>query len=363
MELLKACKKLMITEPFYGLFLTTLNKRYSDETKTACVQTNGVFFELLVNKNFWDSLSDDEQLAILKHELMHICFHHLEHYDEFENQLIANYACDLEINQYIENLPKSVITLNTFKELNLQPKAGTKYYYNELIKNITIIELPDFGDSHENWKTMNSYLKKLIKNQLDDNLRKISNQSYGLIPGELQEYINLLNNKPIVIFNWKSYLRRLIGSSQIIFTKKTNRKESKRFLGSPGLKIKCKQKLLLGIDTSGSIQQLEFEEYANEISIISKENLEMEVIEFDTKINKIYKYKKKLDSNFSGRGGTDFKEIIDYYNKSNFTTLVLFTDGYADLTNFKSKKQIIWVITSNGNHQGKYPGKTVIIKK
>lgn len=61
---------------------------------------------------------------------------------------------------------------------------------------------------------------------------------------------------------------------------------------------------------------------------------------------------------------TDFAPVINYYNdhRSDFTTLVFFTDGYASLTNFKLMKKMIWVISSNGK-EDKYPGLTINIPK
>lgn len=35
MDLIKACKQLVVKDPFYGLFLLSLNKYYSKEDATA----------------------------------------------------------------------------------------------------------------------------------------------------------------------------------------------------------------------------------------------------------------------------------------------------------------------------------------
>ena len=77
MDLLKACKQLLIKRPFYGIFLLSLNKYYGNRCDTACVCRNGINTELCVNKEFWDKLTDDEQIAILEHECQHICFKHM----------------------------------------------------------------------------------------------------------------------------------------------------------------------------------------------------------------------------------------------------------------------------------------------
>ena len=72
-----------MTDPFYGLFLLSLSKSYSDQVPTAGVSRNGIDCRLEVNKEFWDSLTDTQQLAILKHEVIHICFKHLTMRESF----------------------------------------------------------------------------------------------------------------------------------------------------------------------------------------------------------------------------------------------------------------------------------------
>jgi len=142
MELSKACKQLIITDPFYGLFLLSLSKCYSDNVPTAGVCRNGIDCQLEVNKDFWYSLTDEQQLAILKHELMHICFKHLTMRESFANWDLFNIAADAEVNSYIEGLPDGCVDA---AEFGLDYKKGTKFYYDN-------IKLP----SHPNLASGNS---------------------------------------------------------------------------------------------------------------------------------------------------------------------------------------------------------------
>ena len=74
------------------------------------------------------------QNFLLKHELLHVSFGHMIMKDRFENFKLFNIAADIEINQYIDSdyLPEGGLTLETFKELELPTKAGTKIYYDLL---------------------------------------------------------------------------------------------------------------------------------------------------------------------------------------------------------------------------------------
>ena len=189
-------------------------------------------------------------------------------------------------------------------------------------------------------------------------------KNQGTIPGELRSKIDSLFEQKPQIFNWKAYLRRLLGNSNFVYTKKTLRKLSKRFEDSAGIKIKQKTNILVAIDTSGSINDAELADFFSEINYIYKSGAKVTILECDAKIGRVYEYKGKYDSQVTGGGGTDFAPIINYYNdhRSDFTTLVFFTDGYASLTNFKLMKKMIWVISSNGK-EDKYPGLTINIPK
>ena len=65
----KICKKLLIKEPFYGLFLLNINKRFSEKIETAAVGIEGINPVLYINKGFWAGLNETMQLAVLKHEV------------------------------------------------------------------------------------------------------------------------------------------------------------------------------------------------------------------------------------------------------------------------------------------------------
>ena len=62
----KAIRKLLIKEPFYGLFLLSLNKYFDDKVPTACVKRNGINVELAINEKFWNSLSDEKMKPFIE---------------------------------------------------------------------------------------------------------------------------------------------------------------------------------------------------------------------------------------------------------------------------------------------------------
>lgn len=94
MELERAFKRLLIKSPFYGLFCLSLPKKVTKDISTLCVARKGINCELQVNPEFWETLSDDGQIAVIEHELSHICFQHILMSDSFPNKELFNVAAD-----------------------------------------------------------------------------------------------------------------------------------------------------------------------------------------------------------------------------------------------------------------------------
>jgi predicted metal-dependent peptidase len=392
-EITKCSKTLMLKEPFYGLFLISLNKELSESIPTACVTPDNINVKLVVNPKFWSEQDEKTKMGVLKHELLHVAFFHLNNFDRFPDKELYNVAADLEINQYINDDMKGdtwiglEITESPFKELNLLPKQGTKYYYDALQKEIN--ENPDgdlaqamkgvdgdgIGDIHELWKAMEGLgeaERNLIDKQIDYQLKEIAEElekqsrGRGLVPSEMKDYINSLFEITEPVIDWASYLRRFNSMSTIIHTKKTRRKPNRRFNSGPALKIKQKKKTLVAIDTSGSVSKEDLIEFFNEIYHIYKTGTHIDIVECDAQIQRVYQYKgEREEIEVSGRGGTDFEPVMKYLveNKNKYANLIYLTDGECSSPDTKPIKPILWVHCSNSNINKELPGTKIQINK
>ena len=424
----KTIKDLMLKEPYYGYFLIQLNKHWRNDIPTAGVSKNGINYQLAINEDFWvNTLTDLHRLGIMKHELLHIAFGHLTAYHGYADKKMANIAMDMEINQYIEDtwlpggeytpeeytalketvmaeykqakdsgsteeelkeieakLPMRGIMIDDYHELNLDRKAGTKYYYKKLKEGKEKKEQTgtsdcealdqlldqmdqgmDTGSEHDTWdefEDISETEQKLIDRQIQRILTEAKEQTIkkrGTIPGEMGALIKVDQIvKPK--FDWKGYVRRFTGTSTKVFTKKLQRKENKKFPTYPGLKIKMRQHVLLAIDTSGSVSDTELKEFMNEIFHIYKTGVDITIIQCDTKINSIEPYKGKNDLNIVGRGGTEFDPVLEYYdaNIRKYTSLIYFTDGEC-YTRIKPKGKILWVLSERSGMNDSLPGKVI----
>jgi predicted metal-dependent peptidase len=425
-SLSKTSKELMLKEPYYGFFLIMLNKLWDGKrVPTAGVSKNGINYQLAINPEFWESLSEENRLGLLKHELLHIAFGHLTTFFKFTDKRLANVAMDMEINQYIDrnwlpggeyskedfdNLKESIeaeikaarennatdeeiyaiakklpargIMIEDYADLNLDLKAGSRYYYDklkqlqdekekngscgneamdQLLDDIANGNTPDHG-TWEEFEDMTEAEQKLIEKQLQKVLSDAKEQTIkkrGTVPGEIEDVI-IIEEITRPKFDWRGFIRRFTGVSTKVFTKKIRRKENRRFSDNPGLKVKMKQHMLLAIDTSGSVSDDELKEFMSEIHHIYKCGVDITVIQCDTNIRSIEPYKGKFEMVVQGRGGTEFDPVLEYFNENQrkYTSLVYFTDGEC-WTQVKPKGNVLWVLSERSSMNESLPGKVI----
>ena len=375
----KTTKNLIFTEPFYGLFLIGINKQFSLRIPTAGVSKHGIGIQLTINTDFYTNLSEDHRYGLIKHELLHIAFGHLLLRDLYSNHKLFNIAADLEINQYIleSRLPEGGLLLSSFPELNLPKKAGTKKYYELLEQAQEDGNCPSLDNlmgqmdgtsqhCHSTWNEFNDLPeadKKLVEKQIEHQLKASAEQTEkkcGNIPGELAELIERLMHIEPAKFDWKGYLKRFVGNSSIVYTKKLRRKYNKRYSASPGLKIKFKNHILVGVDTSGSVNNEELKEFFSELAHMYKTGHKITVAQCDTQLNSVKEFNPKKDWEIHGRGGTSFQPVIDHYNekKGSYTALIYLTDGEAYAPD-DCPKNTLWVLSSISEINNELPGQVI----
>ena len=378
-QVARTTKSLIFAEPFYGLFLIGINKKYSMQLPTAGVSKHNIGCQLTINPEFYNNLSEDHRFGLIKHELLHIAFGHLITRSLYSDHKLFNIAADLEINQYIleSKLPEGGLLLSSFPEINLPRKAGTDKYY-ELLEQAhqdgTSPSLDNLMDQmngesqycHGTWDDFDSLPeadKKLMQKQIEHQLKESAEQTVkkqGNIPGELAELIHRLMHIEPTKFDWKAYLRRFAGNSSVVYTKKLRRKYNKRYAANPGLKIKFKNHILVGVDTSGSVNNDELKEFFSELTHMHKTGHKITVAQCDTKLNSVKEFNPRKDWEIHGRGGTSFQPVIDYYNenKGQYTALIYLTDGEAYAPE-NCPNNTLWVHSSNCSINEVLPGQKI----
>ena len=378
-QVARTTKSLIFAEPFYGLFLIGINKKYSMQLPTAGVSKHNIGCQLTINPEFYNNLSEDHRFGLIKHELLHIAFGHLITRSLYSDHKLFNIAADLEINQYIleSKLPEGGLLLSSFPEINLPKKAGTDKYY-ELLEQAhqdgTSPSLDNLMDQmngesqycHGTWDDFDSLPeadKKLMQKQIEHQLKESAEQTVkkqGNIPGELAELIHRLMHIEPPKFDWKAYLRRFAGNSSVVYTKKLRRKYNKRYAANPGLKIKFKNHILVGVDTSGSVNNDELKEFFNELTHMHKTGHKITVAQCDTKLNSVKEFNPRKDWEIHGRGGTSFQPVVDHFNekKGQYTALIYLTDGEA-YSPENCPNNTLWVLSSISDMNDELPGQVI----
>jgi predicted metal-dependent peptidase len=403
----KCSMSLAATEPFYTHFLCGMLKKINN-VGTACVSKYKDGVLLQIDPDFWcDKLTtNDQRKEVLKHEILHIVFQHIFRCKDFSNVEIRNVAADVVVNQYInlKVLEDDYVSIDKFTDIYLEHNKSIDYYYDKLkrlhdefyplekpkikemmdkimndIKNgktpnqhdISSIyqDDPDLSNkdgykswqelkkfimhknlSHEFWRefdSLNECEKQMLREKIENNIINGSKLS-GKNPAFIEEIINDILDSRKAVVNWQKILRNIVASSLSSKIKNTIHRKSKRYGTSPGIKIKRSQRILVGIDTSGSISKNDLEDFFVEIHNMYKIGHTIEVVEADTTITNKYLYKGECPESVTGRGGTDFNEVIDYANESKPDLLIYFTDGYGSCPNNTTNCKTIWVISTNG---------------
>jgi predicted metal-dependent peptidase len=378
-QLSRISKTLIFSEPFYGIFLIGLQKEFTKSCATAGVGKHGIGMRLVINPDFFGDLSEPHQQGLLKHELLHIAFGHIILADRYPNKKLFNIAADIEINQYIDKdmLPPGGLKRDSFPGIYLPEKAGTKVYYDilnqecdgnggsgneELDKLLKDMD----GNSpycHKEWEEITDLPeaeKKLVQKQYEHQMKQTAEtiqKQCGTIPGELAEIIERLFTIEPPKFNWKQYLKRFINNASKVYTKKLRRKDNKRYTANPGLKIKRKNHVLVGVDTSGSVSTEELIEFMHELNHMHKTGNEITVAQFDTQLTDVSSFDPKANWEIKGRGGTYFQPVVDHYNdpKNKYSAFICLTDGEAPNPE-NCPNNALWVHSSYSSINEDLPG-------
>lgn len=359
---------------FYGSILlkTIIEQTTRIPTMGVCVKNSELY--LYYNPKFVEPLTMLELIAVLEHEVLHIIYEHMNINKEV-NATVYNIACDIAINQMIQNLPKGCLFPEKF---NLPKEKNSTWYYNELMKKVQKQnnkagkngqngegEKENDGgtiDDHSQWKQMSESDKEVIRQTIEQTIK-----DQGHVPSKIEEQIKKWLKRPTI--PWHMVLRHYLRSSVRAFTKaswkRPNRKMGELVKGKIPDRV---AKIVVAIDTSGSVSQVEFQKFMSELHGIQKNYpSDITIIQCDAEIQVVDKLKKgqTYKTNMKGRGGTSFVPVFDYVREKrlNPDVLVYLTDGCGDFPQ-QPRYSTIWCITPNGIDKNEVPfGRYVQIKE
>lgn len=386
MELLiyRALIQLEKTSPdLYFLIKKAKIEVSTDEKLTAYCTIEKNQFKIVLGESFIKDFNEFSLAALIEHESLHIVFEHLTRtvFSELKGQdrTLANIAQDAIINEL-------GLFLSQRKKLNekLQKGIWIETINEKLAESKSNVRVCQFTHSSlDILEILKKELKKEkqdeLKNQCFDDHLKESNE-------DMSEIIDLDNNETLKAIegllndskkagsktgqallsglikkkkdkSFSKEVNKFLGSCLVGEKQPTSKRLSRRFIGQKGKKEVEKPKILLGIDTSGSM--LDEETIKKMQLIVSKSlglGLEVSIVFGDTEKKGIFhSIKNHFDfSSIRGGGGTELSFIFNEFKKSNYNGLIVLTDAEFDHNSINTKKaETLFVFTEKNQESQK----------
>lgn len=395
-EVSRAAFSLLLKEPFYAHVLAGMPREVTDRVETIAVAWNGQQAKLLVNPQFLlQALTPEERCALLKHEVLHVVFQHLFRQVD-RDPMIADMAADLVVNQLVDPwpLPEGSVLLESFPDLNLQPDQTMDQYHAELIKVYREMlqngydqkkgetGIPDWAGKtsapqsaraidkflsnanrgeHSQWARGDDSLataagRYAIGNVLIRARERMAAHQWGSLPGALQSLLDGLLSERQPKLDWRRTLRIFCAASGKTRIRHSVKRISKRYGTRPGIKIQRLQRLLVAIDTSGSIDQDMLETFFTEIHGISRTGATVTIVECDAEVQRHYEYRGQTPEKVEGGGGTAFEPVFRWMLEGrHFDGCIYLTDGYGEHPVTRPNCRLLWVVPGDDTGNGSEP--------
>lgn len=353
-------------DPFIGFVAQKCPIIFRDDLDTAA--TNGR--DLLFSRTFIDSISDQEILFVLYHEIMHIVLNHVSRGKD-KNQKRFNIACDIVINDTLkiyEILPDKFEPIYGSQFKIRGQKNTAENVYEMLPKELNVKTL----DNHEIWDELSS---KEVEGYLSDIVEKA--KQAGMVQHRfdhlfIRHSLNLETKtkrsslKPLI----EKYLNHYINDYS--FNRLDYRYEDILMPHFNPDRLILKNVWVL-IDVSGSVKKDDLEIVFLDLIHLSKQytSLSFELSFFSTIVTKPVKMRsitqiKESSHSIKTSGGTSFDVIFESYQKD-FTLqrkpemMIIYTDGKCRINqpNLIPKVPIFWVLTDKISHE--LPGTKIYI--
>lgn len=366
--------------PFIGGILQEMNFKpiYDLPSAALCYDKKRQSFEIMINPEFFNSMSLEHRTGVLHHEVLHFTNTHVFRFGmenmADEDKKRQNIACDMAINQYIKSLPDGCIDVKFFKTDDGKdfPKYATAEVYLQLLKDnpeamknaiqamkdagIQIKEGPGGNgvlDEHmwdalseEEKKQMAEEMKKIVK-------RTMEKTSYdkSALPDSIKDLIEEIDTF-LRKMNYKQILQQAIKKS-VSFTDRTStwKRPNKRYgVVAQGTTLGKLPQLNIYIDTSGSISVKEMNEFLTILNGFLKAGTrKCQLGLWHTSLYKkrLYKMNGKLKQDEIESGGTDMTDVCEDINKSAPDLSIILTDGYYS-TEVQPKNDTIIIISESG---------------
>lgn len=338
-----ARSQLILGHPFFGMLALRLRLVERPSIPTLAVDGKHVFY----NPEFILGLSDSLCRSALAHEVMHCVFDHIGRRGARDPKK-WNYAGDYAINQTLQDSGFEI-----GKGWLLHPQ-----YQGMFADQIYVLlpDDPDGGDQSPLDDIMDGEPSEIESNSTDWKIAAIqaatTAKSQGKLSGALQRFMDEVA-KPQV--DWRDQLRRFV--TQISKDDYSWARPNRRYLSAgfylPSLYSESMGDIVVGIDTSGSIDDKTLQTFGSEIRALTAavRPAKVHVVYCDAEVNHIDTFDPNDEMKFTahGGGGTAFKPVFDYVEANQLAPecLVYLTDLYGDHGFASPDYPTLWCCTTD----------------
>jgi predicted metal-dependent peptidase len=331
---------------YSGVLMVGSVKVESDPSKCPTAYTNGR--DVVYGRDFIAKLTDAELRAVILHENKHKMYRHIATWKHLwkQNPSKANRACDYVINLEIADEDKKS---NGFVKL---PKCGLydeKYRGLNSAEVFALLDDDDGGgggsgeglDEHgwEDADSMSEEEKQELGKQIDQAIRQGAILA-GKVGGDIDRcFTDLMSAK----VDWKEALREFVSTVCNGKDDSTWRKPNRRWLQNdlylPSTISESMGRIVVAVDTSGSIDQRSVNRFLSEVvGIMNNVNPEIvDLLYWDGEVagHEVYGVgdgdKLMASTKPKGGGGTSPSCITKYLKEKDIVPecVVVLTDGYV----------------------------------
>jgi len=185
---------------------------------------------------------------------------------------------------------------------------------------------------------------------------------WGTLPAALVSQLDLILAERQPKIDWKRMVRIFCASAGRTRIRHTIKRISKRYGTRPGIKVQRLQRLLVAVDTSGSIDQGMLEVFFAEIRGAWKVGASVVVVECDAAVQRSYDYRGNPPKGVKGGGGTAFGPVFNWMREQRpFDGVLYLTDGFGPAPDARPNCKLLWVISEGGSTETLPFGPTVRI--
>jgi predicted metal-dependent peptidase len=320
--------RMLMMYPWFASLYLRLIRRETMAVSTMAVDGTRLFY----NPEFTISLTDKQCLAVLMHETLHIALLHCYRRKHREPKR-WNIACDQVVNGVL-------VAANITLPDGCVPPGPLGALAEELYEHITLEEMARYFPSD----VMVARSSADGDNEMSEkDWRDAIASSHSLVP----EYLSRMIEEAIPSTkDWRNELARFIHACRRSDTHTWTRM-SRRIPGMPGWAREIESRIVICVDTSGSINKALLNAFMAECrAITSLAGITAVIISADAAVSQTILPGEPFPSELGGGGGTDFEPALTEAVKHEPDCVIYFTDGDGEFPT-TCPLHVLWALTKH----------------